>query len=45
MTKNLAPKYNHLDVEQSKYAFWYSKIVQAQYNQINDIRSLFHHQT
>ena len=25
MTKNLAPKYNHLDVEQGKYAFWYEQ--------------------
>lgn len=25
MTKNLAPKYNHLDVEQGKYAFWYDQ--------------------
>ena len=25
MTKNLAPKYNHLDVEAGKYKFWYDQ--------------------
>ena len=25
MSKNLAPKYNHLEVENGKYAFWYEQ--------------------